>query len=104
MNKMKKVALSVFKNQISSRLDSANNVLLLTIDNEQIKESRRIKFITGNPLEKMQKIIQLDPDVLICGGITNLCDTKLKESRIKVIPWVKGNTEDILNQFLEGKL
>jgi len=104
MNMIKKVALSVFRNRISSRLDSANKVLILTIENEKINKREPVSINTSNPLDKMHQIIQLKPDVLICGGITQLYESKLKDSNIKVIPWVKGNTQDILNQFLEGKL
>lgn len=101
---MKSIALSTFRNRISSRLDSADEVLLLSLENGQVKNRKTIKIITSSPLDKIHQIIELNPDVLICGGLTQLCDTKLKSSSITVIPWTKGNAEDVFNQFLEGKL
>lgn len=101
---MKSIALSTFRNRISSRLDSADEIQLLTLENEKVKNHETIKIIPSSPLDKVQQIIQLNPDVLICGGLTQLCDRKLKNSRVTVIPWIKGNTEKVLNQFLEGKL
>ena len=101
---MKKIALSVFRDRISSRLDAADKILLLTLENEQINNREPVRIIPSSPLDKMHQIIQLNPDVLICGGLTQLCDSKLKNSSITVIPWIKGNTEEVLKQFIEGKL
>ena len=101
---MKKIALSVFRDRISSRLDAADKILLLTLENEQINNRKPVRIIPSSPLDKMHQIIQLNPDVLICGGLTQLCDSKLKNSSITVIPWIKGNTEEVLKQFIEGKL
>lgn len=101
---MKSIAISTYKNRISSRLDSADEILLLSIENRQVRKRETIKIIPSGPLDKIHQIVELNPDVLICGGLTQLCDNKLKNSSITVIPWTKGNAEDVLKQFLEGKL
>ena len=101
---MKKIALSVFRDRISSRLDAADKILLLTLENEKVKKREPVRIIPSSPLDKIHQIVELNPDVLICGGLTQLCDNKLKNSRITVIPWVKGSTDEVLNRFLKGKL
>jgi len=101
---MKTIALSTFRNRISSRLDSADEILILTLENNQVKNSKTIRIIPSSPLDKIQQIIELNPDVLICGGLTQLCDRKLQNTQITIIPWTKGNAEDVFKQFLEGKL
>lgn len=101
---MKKIALSVFRDRISSRLDAADKILLLTLENEKVKKREPVRIIPSSPLDKIHQIIQLNPDVLICGGLTQLCESKLKNSKITVVPWIKGNTEEVLKEFIEGKL
>ena len=101
---MKKIALSVFRDRISSRLDAADKILLLTLENEKVKKREPVMIIPSSPLDKIHQIIQLNPDVLICGGLTQLCESKLKLSKITVVPWIKGNTEEVLKEFIEGKL
>lgn len=101
---MKRIALSVFKDRISSRLDAADKILLLTLENEKVKKREPVRIIPSSALDKIHQIIQLNLDVLICGGLTQLCDNKLKNSKINVIPWVKGYTEEVLKEFLEGRL
>jgi len=101
---MKSIALSTFRNRISSRLDSADELQFLNLENEKVKNRETIKIISSSPLDKVHQIIQLNPDVLICGGLTQMCDTKLRNSKITVIPWIKGNTEKVIKQFIDGKL
>lgn len=101
---MKTIALSTFRNRISSRLDSADEILILTLEKNQVKNSKTIRIIPSSPLDKIQQIIELNPDVLICGGLTQLCNRKLQNTQITIIPWTKGNAEDVFKQFLEGKL
>ena len=104
MSVMKTIALSTFRNRISSRLDSADEILILTLENNRVKNSKTIKIIPSSTLDKIQQIIELNPDVLICGGLTQLCDRKLQNTEITIIPWTKGNAEDVFKQFIEGKL
>jgi len=101
---MKKIALSVFGTRISSRLDSADDILLLSLEKGQVKKRERIRIIPSSPLDKMHQIIQLNPDVLICGGLIQLYKNKLDSTSITVLPWIKGDTNEVLNQFLHGKL
>ena len=101
---MKRIAISTFKNRISSRLDAADEILILTLEDKKIRRSETVSIIPSSPLDKIQQIIELNPDVLICGGLTQLCNHKLKNSSITVIPWTKGNAEDVFKQYLEGKL
>jgi predicted Fe-Mo cluster-binding NifX family protein len=100
---MKTIALSTFRNRISSRLDAADEILILTLENNEVKNSKSIRINPSSPMDKIQRIIELNPDILICGGLTQLCIRKLQNTKITVIPWTKGNAEDVFKQFLEGK-
>ncbi len=104
---MKKIAISIFHDRVASRLDSAENLMLVTADDGKVKSRELILLREEDPLRKIDKIIQLKPDVLICGGLTKICEDKLSNSNIKVFPWVQGNAEYILslclrNNFIDG--
>lgn len=94
------IAIPVFDTRISSRLDCSENVLVVSIDSGSIKRREIIRLLSSNPLEKVNDLIQLGVDVVICGGITDICLNKLKSSHINVIPWIRGDADEILNQFL----
>ena len=101
---MMNIAISVFRDRISSRIDSADEILFLSMEKGKVRKRKTIRIIPSSPIDKIHQIIELQPDVLICGGLTKLCDIKLKNSKINVIPWVKGNTDVVLNEFLKGTL
>lgn len=98
------IAIPVFDTRISSRLDCSENVLVVSVDQGRIEKREVIRLLSSNPLDKVNDLIQLGVDVVICGGITDICFNRLKNSHINVIPWLRGDADEILTQFLEGKL
>ena len=101
---MRTIALSVFGDRISSRLDTAEKMMIVSADDNVVRKKQTLHLQESNPLLKINKIIELNPDVLICGGLTEVCAEKLKCSKINVIPWVQGNSEEILQIYLGGLL
>ena len=101
---MKKIAIPVFENRISNRLDCSENIMLYSVDNEKVKSCETIRLVRANPSEKLNVLLELGIDVLICNGITNFYSYKLKESKIQVIPWISGESEDVLQHYLKGEL
>ena len=101
---MEKLAISVFGNRISSRLDVAEKLMLIKIENNQVKNKETILLGENNTSKKLDKLLQLNPDILICGGLTEFCKNKLRNNKIKVIPWIKGETDQIIDLYLKGSL
>jgi len=101
---MKIIAIPIFKSRISVRLDCAEYIHLVTIEKGVVKSRETVRLVATNPLEKVKSLIQMKPDVLICGGLTEHCQNRLKNTDIQLIPWVRGDIEEILAQYLEGKL
>ena len=101
---MKTIALSVSGNRISPRLDCAGKLLLVHANDSKIKTKEHLNLSCEDPLNNINVLTQLKPDVLICGGLTELYSNKLKNSKIKVIPWVQGDIEKILSLYMDGRL
>jgi predicted Fe-Mo cluster-binding NifX family protein len=101
---MKTIALSIFGNRISSRLDVAEKLMIIKVENTTIKNKETLLLDSADILKKLDTLVKLKPDVLICGGLTNLCEKKLSNYNIRVIPWIKGDTEYILKLYLNGML
>jgi len=100
---MKTIAIPIFGSRISNRLDSSENVLLVAIEDGAIKKRESYYWALANPLEKIDMLRQFGVDVLICDGITEFCSNQLANNPIQVIPWVSGETEEVLAHYLEGK-
>jgi predicted Fe-Mo cluster-binding NifX family protein len=104
---MIRIAIAVFQERVASRLESAKHLLLVTVENEKIRSRELVPLREEDPLRKIDVIFELKPDIVICGGLTNVCDYKLRHSNIKIISWVQGNVEYILslclnNAFIQG--
>jgi len=98
------VAIPVFGTRISSRIDCAESFLLVLLDDKTIKKRKTVHLITENYLERINMLIKLGPDVVICGGLWETCANKLKASEVHVIPWVQGEVDDVLSEYLNGDL
>jgi predicted Fe-Mo cluster-binding NifX family protein len=101
---MKKIAMPVFENRISNRLDCSENIILYSVDQQDVKSYRTIHLVKSNPTAKLNLLLELDIDVLICNGITNYYSQKLTDNNIQVIPWISGEAGDVLHQYLNGEL
>ncbi|MFQ5707042.1 MAG: NifB/NifX family molybdenum-iron cluster-binding protein [bacterium] len=101
---MKIIAIPIFGTRVSSRFDCADNLLVVTSEKGKVNRVERVSFVQANPLERINMLAQLGTDVVICGGLTETCANKLSDCHIQVIPWVRGEAEEVVQQFLHGKL
>lgn len=99
-----KVAIPVFGNRVSSRLDCSESVLFVSIEDGMIVRRQETRWTHVNQLTKIRLLVQEGVEVLICGGLTETCANMLDETAIKVVPWVRGEIEDVLFQFMQGTL
>lgn len=101
---IQKIAIPVFGNRVSSRLDCAESILLVSIEDGKIVRRQETQWTHVNPLAKIRMLVQEGVEVLICGGLTETCANMLHDTDIEVIPWVRGEVEQVLVQFTEGTL
>ena len=93
-----------FDNRVSPRLDYAESLQLVTIEKKNIVKRETIKLLVHSNLERLNIISRLEPNILICDGISDLSKQKLLENNIDVICWVHGEIDTILKNYLAGKL
>jgi predicted Fe-Mo cluster-binding NifX family protein len=101
---MKKIAIPIFENRISNRLDSCESIILYFAERNQIKSYKTVHIVRGSPIIKLNMLLALEMDVLICNGITDFYARKLSDSNIQVIPWISGEVQEVIGQYLNGSL
>lgn len=99
---MKTIAIPVYGNRISNRLDCSKDVLLVYIENGRIDKRETYHWAQANPWEKIEMLLHLGVNILICDGITEFYANQLRNTPVKVIPWISGEVDEILVQYLEG--
>lgn len=98
------IAIPNFGQRVSPRIDCAESLRLIKIEHKTIVETETIKVLVHNILERINLIVRLKPDVIICDGISDLFLEKLSENEIRIIPWVHGTIDEILQNYLADKL
>jgi predicted Fe-Mo cluster-binding NifX family protein len=101
---MSVIAIPVFGSRVSSRLDCAESILLVTLESGTIRERREIHLVETTPMEKIRLLKRERVSVLICGGLTEICESLLHETAITVVPWIRGEVDEVLLQFTRGRL
>jgi len=101
---MKTILIPIFDQRISSRLDCTECFKVIKIENNSIYSTDKIKIIAKNQLEKLNIILSLKPDTIICNGLTEFYKTELAKNNINVVPWIHGNYNDVVESFVNGNL
>ena len=99
---METIIIPHFGERVSPRLDYAEDFQVLTIENHEVIKVESIKIITKSRLERINRIIRLKPNVIICNGLTERCYVELTKTQIRVIPWMQGEVEEVLKDYLTG--
>ncbi len=101
---MKTLLMPVFKERISSRLDCTECFQVVEIDNNSVYRTEKVKVISKNQLEKLNLILSLKPNIVICNGLTEYYENEFHKNHVKVISWVHGKFEDVIKDFINGNL
>ena len=97
-----KVALAYWENRISPVLDTSENFLVVDIqDGRRIKNSN-INLGDRSLLDRIEYLKKHDVNVLLCGAISDYCHNLILARGIKVIPWLAGDVDGILEVYIRS--
>jgi predicted Fe-Mo cluster-binding NifX family protein len=101
--KTERIAIPVWQSRMSPVFDTAGKVLVLDIGNG--RELHRVEqSLNGLSMQKrVDRLVELDVDVLVCGAISRQLADMVAASGIRVIPWVKGDVDEVLQWYFTGK-
>lgn len=100
---MRLLLVPVFNDRISSRLDCTECFKLVSIDGDKIANIEKLKIVAKNQIEKLNSILSLKPDAVICNGLTDYYANELLKNNIKVLSWIHGDFDEVVNNVLCGK-
>jgi len=102
--KEQKVAIVTFGHHVSHRFDTAEEFLLMSIADGVVVKEESIGIAGLNPLERINLMNRHGVRLLVCDGITDAWSEMLSERGVGVVPGIRGNTEEVVRQFLTGDL
>jgi len=99
-----RIAIPTWNGQISPVFDVASELLLVDVEHGvQVRRDQKLLTAT-NPAVRAGRVTDLGVDVLICGAISRPLEAILTNAQIRVIPYLRGPAEEILQAFVSGQL
>jgi len=99
-----KLALTVWEGRISPLFDSAHVLLIADIKNRRITRKHLERFDCGSAFSRAERLNDLGVNLLICNGISTAFANLIEAYRIKIIPFVAGPLDEVLDAYLNGRL
>ena len=99
---MRTILVPVFHDRVSSRLDCTKCFQLVKIENDSVLSVERIRIESNNQFDKVKSILALKPDSVICNGVTDFYENEFQKNNIEVLPWIYGEFEDVIENFING--
>lgn len=99
-----KIALSIFKDSISTVFDAADQLLILEENGTNGHKRTMVKLGSTDPANRATQIKDQGIDVLICGAISRPLQAAITSLGIAVYPFVRGPVEEIIAAHQNGQL
>ena len=99
-----KVALTVWENRISPLFDSARTLLIVDVVDRTATGRDFEAFHYESPFSRAARLSDLGVKVLICGAVSDLFANIIETHGIRIIPFVKGAVDEVLDAYLTGEL
>jgi predicted Fe-Mo cluster-binding NifX family protein len=99
-----RIALPIWNNRLSPVMDAAK--CLLIVDYDGGREVSRTQESIGeyHALQLPRVLSDMGVELLICGGISRDLYASFESHLIKVVPWIAGQAEEVLDAYNTNRL
>jgi predicted Fe-Mo cluster-binding NifX family protein len=100
-----RLAIPSWNGRVSPVFDTAQQLLVVDIVSGE-ERSRQIVPLAADPFltKRVKELCARRVDVLICGGISHSLADLVTVGKVKVISWVAGPVEEVLQAYLVDHL
>jgi predicted Fe-Mo cluster-binding NifX family protein len=99
-----KVAMPIWEGRISPVLDTARCLEVAEVEDGQVVGRTELPLNHDSLFQRAAQISGYGITVLICGGVSRPLANMLNASRVKVIPWIKGGHDEVLEAYITENL
>jgi len=99
-----KIAIPTWNGRVSPVFDTASR--LLVVEGDEERECSRFETDISEHFlpSKSMRLAGLGIDTLICGAISRPLAYMITTAGIKLIPWISGQVEEVVQAFLTNTL
>ena len=98
-----RIALSVWGDRISPVFDAAGTLLIVDQDRGKEVSRAKVRITEPDPPARVRKLLETGAQILVCGAVSRELAALIESSRIAVIPWISGTTEEVLRAMYAGE-
>ena len=99
-----KVAVTIFRNGISPRVDITDSLLICDIENSRITKQETCSLSFKQPAEMVSFLQEKDIGKIICGGCPQFYLRTLNFYGFDVSHGLSGNPDHIVKSLIDGTL
>jgi predicted Fe-Mo cluster-binding NifX family protein len=99
-----RIAIPHWQGRVSPVFDAAGVVLLVEIEEGRELSREEKRLARTDPLGRAAEVSGFGAEVLICGAISAALEAGLASAGVRVIGFVCGAIEDVLDAFRNGEL
>ncbi len=99
-----KVAFAIWDGRMAPVFDVSREALVLTIRDGAVLSRATESIETPMAARKVQRLTELGIGKLVCGAISEILHHELSQKGVKVIGFVAGEIEEVVESFLAGRL
>lgn len=98
------IAIPIWEGRVSPVFDVAQRLALTTIESGTAVNTAEMTLPPQDVPARVKLLAERNVDVLLCGAISGCVMRLMEQSSIRVVPYVCGPVEQVLNAFLENRL
>ena len=99
-----KVALTIWEKRISPLFDCAGMLLVVEIADRTESHRYFVPFHYESAFSRAANLSDLGIEVLICGAVSDLFANTIESYGIKIIPFIAGPVDEVIDAYLTDGL
>lgn len=103
-NNSKLLCLACYKDRLASVFDNASELKMFRVEDNKICPAGYLSLPSKDPKDRTSAIMTCGATFLICGAICGCTVNELEQSGVRVIPWIRGVVDEILEAYQQNRL
>ncbi len=99
-----RITIPCWQERISPVFDVAGCLLVVDLEQGEPSNQLRVYLEEESVQKRVNRMLNLDVDVLICGAISRPLENALLSEGIEVIPQTCGELESVIQAYVEGRI
>jgi predicted Fe-Mo cluster-binding NifX family protein len=99
-----RISIPCWQERISPVFDVAGCLMIVDLEHGKPGNRLCVYLEEESVYKRVNRMLNFDVDVLICGAISRPLETALLSEGIEVIPQTCGELEPVIQAYVEGKI